>query len=168
MSGLKPSVIVIVGKSNSGKTTLIEGLIPKLVKKGYLVATVKRAKHGFEMDREGKDSFKHREAGAKAVAVVSDDRLALIKEIEGEPALTDIISAYFGGFDLVIVEGFKEEAYPKLVVLRGLEGERELLKLSNILAVVSDEPDNAGLIRFTSRESEKIASFIEREIIAAK
>ncbi|MDI6799635.1 MAG: molybdopterin-guanine dinucleotide biosynthesis protein B [Actinomycetota bacterium] len=165
---MKPKVVIVIGKSNSGKTTLIEGLIPELTKKGYRVATVKRARHGFEIDKPGKDSHKHARAGASAVLVVSDDRLALIKELEGEPPLGDLIEAHFEAFDLVIVEGFKEEGYSKILVLRGLEGEEEFLRLSSILALVSDEAKDFGSKRFRSSQAVEVAAFIEKEIIAAK
>ncbi|MEK6682466.1 MAG: molybdopterin-guanine dinucleotide biosynthesis protein B, partial [Nitrospirota bacterium] len=74
-------IVSIVGRSNSGKTTLIEKIIPLLTKKGYRIATVKHCSHGFEMDKEGKDTWKHKKAGAKTIVAVSENRLALITDI---------------------------------------------------------------------------------------
>ena len=111
-------VFGIAGWSGSGKTTLLVALLPILRAQGVSVSTVKHTHDGFDMDRPGKDSFRHRDAGAREVLVVSATRWALLHELtEGEPPLADLISR-LAPVDLVLVEGFKAHAFPKLEVHR--------------------------------------------------
>lgn len=111
-------VISIVGKSNSGKTTLIERLIPCLKQKGYRVGAVKHNAHRFEIDHEGKDSWRMTHAGADTVVVSSVDRLAMVKVIQEEISLRDIANWLFKDVDLIIAEGYKSEDFPKIEVIR--------------------------------------------------
>ncbi len=119
-----PRVIGLAGWSGAGKTTLITRVIPVLVGRGLRVATVKHAHHEFDIDRPGKDSWRHREAGASEVAIVSDRRWAIVHELqeEPEPPLLEIL-AKLSAVDLVIVEGFKRDTYPKLEVFRASVGQ---------------------------------------------
>jgi molybdopterin-guanine dinucleotide biosynthesis protein B len=112
-------VIGLAGWSGAGKTTLIRSLIPELVSRGLTVSTIKHAHHGFDVDKPGKDSFLHRQAGAKEVLVSSSVRLALMRELRGEPEppLAELLGR-LSPVDLVIVEGFKREHHPKLEVYR--------------------------------------------------
>jgi len=112
-------VIGLAGWSGAGKTTLITRVIPVLVRRGLKVATVKHAHQNFDIDRPGKDSWRHREAGASEVAVVSPRRWAVIHELreEAEPPLAEMLGK-LSPADLVLVEGFKRLAYPKLEVYR--------------------------------------------------
>ncbi len=112
-------VFGIAGWKNSGKTTMVERLVAEFVRRGRTVATVKHAHHGFEIDREGTDSYRHRQAGAAQVAVVSSRRVAIMRELrdEPEPALADIL-AQLGPCDLVLVEGFKREPVAKIELRR--------------------------------------------------
>ena|SRR3990167_2281385 len=103
-------ILSIIGKSKSGKTTLIEKLIPELNSRGLRVGTVKHAHHGFEIDHPGKDSFRHREAGAEIVVLSSKDKIAMQRNIQEETSLNEIIQTYFpNDLDLVLVEGYKDE-----------------------------------------------------------
>jgi molybdopterin-guanine dinucleotide biosynthesis protein B len=111
-------ILGIVGWSGSGKTTLIEGVLPLLRSRGLTVSTVKHAHHGFDMDRPGKDTFRHRAAGAHEVLVASTHRWALLHEVDGEePHLPDLL-ARLDPVDVVLVEGFKTHPFPKLEVYR--------------------------------------------------
>ncbi len=111
------NIVLIVGKSKSGKTTLIEKLIPELNSRGLRVGTVKHAHHGFEIDHTGKDSFRHREAGAEIVALSSKDKVAIQMNIQKEMPLNEIIQTYFpDDLDLVLVEGYKNEGGLKIEV----------------------------------------------------
>ena len=107
----------IAGFKNSGKTTLTERLVEELTARGYRISTVKHAHHGFDIDQEGRDSWRHREAGASEVAVVSRKRWALVHELreEAEPRLKDVI-ARMGPCDLILTEGYKSESHPKIEV----------------------------------------------------
>ena len=107
-------VIGVAGFKNAGKTTLVEKLVAELTRRGYRVSTVKHAHHSFDIDHEGRDSFRHRKAGASEVAVVSRHRWAIIHESreEAEPTLQEIL-AKLGPCDLVIVEGYKRDTHDK-------------------------------------------------------
>ena len=112
-------VFGVVGWKNSGKTTLVERLVAELTRRGFAISTVKHAHHGFDIDREGADSFRHREAGAVEVAIVSGRRWALMHELRGEdePDLEAIL-ARLAPCDLVLVEGYKKEPHAKIETRR--------------------------------------------------
>jgi molybdopterin-guanine dinucleotide biosynthesis adapter protein len=135
-------VIGLAGWSGAGKTTLLVRLIPELRGRGLSVSTVKHAHHAFEIDRPGKDSFEHRKAGASEVIVSSGRRFALVHELRGEPepplaALLRVLSPV----DLVVVEGYKAEAHPKVEVHRRANGKRFLFgEVPNVRAIASDGP----------------------------
>jgi molybdopterin-guanine dinucleotide biosynthesis adapter protein len=113
--------------SGSGKTTLLVRLLPELTARGLRVSTVKHAHHDFDLDQPGKDSFRHREAGATEVLIASSTRWALQHELRGalEPSLEDLV-AHMSPVDLLLVEGFKRHRHPKLEVLRPSLGKRPL------------------------------------------
>ncbi|MFM8747588.1 MAG: molybdopterin-guanine dinucleotide biosynthesis protein B [Aestuariivirga sp.] len=110
-------VIGVAGFKNAGKTTLVEKLVAELSRRGHRVSTVKHAHHSFDIDHEGRDSFRHRKAGASEVAVVSRHRWAIIHETRDgeEPSLADIL-AKLEPCDLVIVEGYKRDSHDKIEV----------------------------------------------------
>ena len=135
-------IIGLAGWSGSGKTTLITKAIPRLIARGHKVSTLKHAHHGFDLDQPGKDSFMHRAAGASEVAISSSKRFAVLHELRDEPewdlpALLEKLSPV----DLVLVEGFKRDAFPKLEVHRIANG-KPLLHPDDphIVAVASDQP----------------------------
>ncbi len=139
-------VIGFAGWSGSGKTTLIVRVIPLLVARGLRVATVKHAHHHFDIDREGKDSWAHRQVGAQSVLVASGARWALMHELRGapEPTLADHL-ARLPDCDIVLVEGFKRDAVPKLEVFRAALGKPALWREDpHIVAVATDAPVDAG------------------------
>lgn len=135
-------VIGLAGWSGAGKTTLITRAIPVLAARGLRVSTIKHAHHGFDVDIPGKDSHAHRQAGASEVFVTSANRWAHIHELRGEaePSLQDIFPR-LNPVDLVIVEGFKREAHPKLEIYRAAVG-KPLLHPDDdwIVALTSDGP----------------------------
>ena len=135
-------VIGLAGWSGAGKTTLLVRLIPELRRRGLSVSTLKHAHHAFEIDRPGKDSFEHREAGATEVLIASGRRWALMHELNGEdePPLAALFRR-LSPVDLVVVEGFKAERHPKIEVHRGANAKPYLFDtLSNVKAVASDLP----------------------------
>ncbi len=163
-------LIGIAGWSGSGKTTLIEGLIPLLVARGITVSTVKHAHHAFDVDTPGKDSYRHRLAGARDVLVASSARFALLHENrEGsEPELTDLC-AKLAPIDIVLVEGFKRTAIPKLEVHRHGTG-KALLQPDDpwILAVAADAPPPGLTVPFLPLgDLERIADLIARLDVGA-
>ncbi|WP_200945905.1 molybdopterin-guanine dinucleotide biosynthesis protein B [Methylobacterium sp. Leaf466] len=135
-------VIGLAGWSGAGKTTLLTRLIPVLCQRGLRVATVKHAHHAFDVDRPGKDSHRHREAGASEVVVSSSRRWVQIHEVAdgAEATLADLLRR-LSPCDLVVVEGFKREAHPKLEVFRAANGQPPLHPDdARIVAVASDVP----------------------------
>jgi len=135
-------VIGLAGWSGSGKTTLLARLIPLLTGEGLRVSTIKHAHHNFDVDKPGKDSWTHRQAGASEVLVVSDTRWALMHELRGdaEPSLTELLGK-LSECDLVIVEGFKREPIPKIEIWRAEVG-KPLLHPDDpaIVLLTSDDP----------------------------
>jgi len=133
-------IIGLAGWSGSGKTTLLTKLIPRFTARGKRVSTLKHAHHNFDVDRPGKDSFEHRSAGATEVLVVSGNRWALMHELRGaqEPALTELL-ARLSDVDLVLIEGFKRESFPKLEIHRVANG-KPLLQPNDtfIVAIATD------------------------------
>ena len=135
-------IIGLAGWSGSGKTTLITKAIPRLLARGHKVSTLKHAHHGFDLDQPGKDSFMHRLAGATEVCISSENRFAILHELRGEPEwdLPDLL-AKLSPVDLVLVEGFKRDRFPKLEIHRIANG-KPLLHPEDpqIVAVASDQP----------------------------
>ncbi|HEY5225732.1 MAG TPA: molybdopterin-guanine dinucleotide biosynthesis protein B [Methylovirgula sp.] len=133
-------VIGLAGWSGAGKTTLIVKLIPALLARGLSVSTLKHAHHNFDVDQPGKDSFRHREAGAHEVLIASSNRFALMHELRGapEPSLVTLIGK-LEPVDLLIIEGFRQEPHAKLEVHRGANGKPFLFPDDpNVKALVSD------------------------------
>jgi len=137
-------VVGFAGFSGSGKTTLVEQLIPAFKLRGLRVSVVKHAHHKFDIDHPGKDTFRHREAGAFEVVVASDKRLALIREFEQPARLSvhHLIAELYEGVDWVLVEGFKESNLLKVEVWRGESGKPALYMDDDfIVAIATDRPD---------------------------
>lgn len=134
-----PPILCFVGRSNSGKTTLIERLISVLVQDGYRIATIKHAGHGFDLDTEGKDSWRHKRAGASTVIVTTKGSLAMFTDVDEEVRVEELRARYVReGIDLIIAEGWKSEGYPKIVVVRDHVGEVEVSP-EGLLAMVSNK-----------------------------
>ena len=133
-------ILSFVGRSNSGKTTLIERVIPELVRAGYKVATVKHAGHGFDLDTEGKDSWRHKQAGASSVVIISKSSLAMFADVSDHMNVEDVRERYLdASYDLILAEGWRREGYPKIVVVRDQIGEVPVSQ-DGLLAVVSNKP----------------------------
>ena len=150
------------GWSGSGKTTLIEKLIPRFVKQGLRVSLIKHAHHTFDVDQPGKDSYRHRHAGAAEVLVTSSRRWVLMHELRGaaEPSFEAQL-ARLSPCDLVIVEGFKHAAIAKLEVWRRVTGEPLLHPNDpHIVAVATDVPLETALPRLELNDDQAIASFV--------
>jgi molybdopterin-guanine dinucleotide biosynthesis adapter protein len=155
-------VIGFAGYSGSGKTTLIEKVIPILVMEGLKVSLIKHAHHEFDIDHSGKDSWRHRHAGASEVLISSSRRWALMHELRGadEPALQQQLK-HLAPCDLVIIEGFKNETAPKIEVHRAASGKPLLyLEDSNTIAIATDEPLDTTLPQLDLDNAEAVAQFI--------
>lgn len=159
-------VICFVGSSNSGKTTLIEKVISVLSKRGYRIATVKHTHKRFAMDAEGKDSWRHRSAGAKTVILSSASQFAVFSNTDRELTVEDVLEKWVHDTDILIVEGFKRDKYPKIEVHRGgVSGEFRCLNDSSIVALASEDPADVPVPRYDINDAEGIADFIEERFL---
>ena len=159
-------VFGVAGWSGSGKTTLIEKLIPRFVKRGLRVSLIKHAHHSFDVDQPGKDSYRHRHAGAAEVLVTSSRRWVLMHELRGahEPSFEDQVKR-LSPCDLVIVEGFKHAPIPKLEVWREATEEGLLHPEDpHIVAVASDAKLDTKLPLLDLNDDAAIADFILRHL----
>jgi len=151
------NVIGVTGWKNAGKTTLVERLVAELVRRGFTVNTVKHAHHDVDVDQPGRDSWRHRQAGATEVAVVGGHRYAIMREQE-EPTLAEVL-ARLAPADVVVIEGYKREPHRKIEVRAG--GEPMAPKDPTIIAVASDaEVSNANLPSFRRDDIAGIADFV--------
>jgi molybdopterin-guanine dinucleotide biosynthesis adapter protein len=144
---MSPPLFGVAGWKNSGKTTLMARLISELAGRGYAVSVIKHAHERFDIDHPGRDSYKMREAGARQVALSSPKRFALMRELGENPELSFAeILAYAGPCDLVLVEGFKREDFPKIEIRRDGATSRESIadKFPGIVAIASDRPGEEG------------------------
>jgi molybdopterin-guanine dinucleotide biosynthesis protein B len=161
-------IIGLAGWSGSGKTTLITKVIPVLVGRGLKVATIKHAHHEFDIDKPGKDSWLHREAGASEVLVTSSRRWALVHELRGEPEppLAELVTK-LNPADLVIVEGFKRHAHPKLEIYRAVIGKPLIHPQDDcVIAIASDSPlPDAPLPVLMLDDIEAIANVLQAEAL---
>jgi molybdopterin-guanine dinucleotide biosynthesis protein B len=155
-------VIGIAGWSGAGKTTLLTRVIPRLAARGLRVSTIKHAHHAFDVDQPGKDSHTHRLAGATEVLISSANRFALMHELRGAPELR--LGALLGklsAVDLVLVEGFKREAHPKLEVYRAAVGKPLLAPDDpHIVAIASDGPVSARVPVVSLDDTEAVADIL--------
>ncbi len=155
-------VFGFAGYSNAGKTTLIEALIARFVGQGLRVSLIKHAHHGFDIDRPGKDSFRHRTAGASEVMLVCDQRWAIMHELRGEPE-PDLEAqlSHLAPCDLVLIEGFKTNTVPKIEVHRPANGKPFIWPENpSIVAVASDERFEGSLPWLDLNDHAAIAAFV--------
>ncbi len=159
-------IVSIVGKSNSGKTTLLEKMISELVGRGYRIATIKHNKHGFNMDHEGKDSYRHKKAGAQMTVVSSPHQLALVQDVDHDHSFEEIRDKFITGVDIILTEGFKVNDYPKIEVYRS-ELKRELIskKEDGLIALAADVHMTIGVPCFDINDAKTIVDYLEKEFL---
>ena len=156
-----PPVIALVGRPDCGKTTLLEKLIPELVRRGLKVGTIKHHVHAFEMDREGKDTWRHKRAGAHVVALSSPTGLGVIRDNDHDPLVAELIDRYFYDVDLVLAEGYKHSDLPKIEVFRRSVHAAPLPdRDASWLAIVSDLRPEGDLPWFGLDETVTLADFL--------
>ncbi|MFC1871859.1 molybdopterin-guanine dinucleotide biosynthesis protein B [Chloroflexota bacterium] len=159
-----PPLVSIVGKSETGKTTLIEKLIRELRTRGYRVATIKHVPENLSFDEPEKDSWRHIQAGSQATAISSTERLVIIKPVS--PALDiEQIAHHIGEeYDIVLAEGFKESNAPKIEVHRKAVGP-PLSAVKKLVAIVTDEPLTTKTRQFSPEDAKGIIDLIEQGFI---
>ncbi|HEX2922585.1 MAG TPA: molybdopterin-guanine dinucleotide biosynthesis protein B [Chloroflexota bacterium] len=163
-----PPIVSVVGRSDSGKTTFLEKLIPQLKSRGIRLAVVKHDSHGFEMDRPGKDTWRLRQAGADAVMISSPTQMAMIRAgLPREMTLDEVAATIGDAVDLVLTEGYKSGDKPKIEVSRRVISDGELLcGPGELLAVVADGPREIDVPLFDLEDAagvaELLAGYLER------
>ncbi|MBS3947414.1 MAG: molybdopterin-guanine dinucleotide biosynthesis protein B [Dethiobacter sp.] len=161
-------VVSVVGKSDSGKTTLICGLLPELKRRGYRVATIKHDVHGSEIDRPGKDTWKHSQAGADIVVLSSPAKIALLEKVSEELTLEQVI-AKIDHVDIIISEGYKRNNKPKIEVFRSTVHDAPLCgREDNLLALASDVRLDLGVPVFALDDYAGMADLMEKLFLANK
>lgn len=156
----------IVGFKNAGKTGLMERLVTEITERGFSVSTLKHAHHAFDVDQPGKDSFRHRQAGAHQVLLASRARWALMTELQGtdEPPLADLL-ARLDPVDLVLVEGYKRDDHPKVEAYRAITGNPLIARDDpTIRAIASDTAVEIDQPVFDLNDTKTIANFILAEV----
>jgi molybdopterin-guanine dinucleotide biosynthesis protein MobB len=160
----RPPIVSIVGRSNSGKTTLIEKLIPALRQRGYRIGTIKHTHHPIEADRTGKDSARHRSAGASTVILASPGQIAMFKATASESL--DPLIRYFDDVDLLITEGYKRGTMPKIEVVRSAVGTELLCRDDpRLVAVATDADLKVHVPVFRLDRPDSIADLIEQRFL---
>ena len=162
-------IISIVGYSKSGKTTLIEKLIPELTGRGFRIGTVKHAPHGFDLDQPGKDGSRHLKAGASTTVVTGPAGLAVFKTDENAHLPLDRLRKYFSDVDLIISEGYKKDDKPKIAVITSVTDPPPIdLDNEMLLAVFSDLEPAAGRPVFNSGQIDLLADLIVARFLSAR
>ena len=159
-------VVSVVGKSNSGKTTLIEKMIGELDRRGYRVATIKHNRHGFEIDHEGKDSWRHKRAGARTTVIASPFRVAVVEDVDKDMDIGELVDRYIRNVDIVLSEGFKKNPFPKIEVNRG-DMNQELLcsPADNLIAICSDRRLTAAVPCLDINDIVGLADIVETRFL---
>jgi molybdopterin-guanine dinucleotide biosynthesis protein B len=160
-------ILSIVGCGKCGKTTLVEKLVSELTRRGYAIGTLKHDVHGFSVDHEGKDTWRHKQAGARAVAIIGPDQVAVIRSTpEREFSAYDAVKL-LGPVDMVITEGFKRAGFPKLEVFSSVRNEGGLLCADDplLVAVAGDLPVETHVPRFDWNDITGMADFVESRFL---
>ncbi len=161
-------IVSFIGKPDSGKTTLLEKLVPELVRRGVRVGLIKHHVHDFEMDTPGKDTWRLKKAGCSAVLLSSPTGLGLVRDSKHDSKLQDLVDLYFNDFDLVLTEGYKQESFPKIEVFRAACHSDPLSTKSyegHLYARITDtveslQENDDGVYYFPLNEVELIVNFL--------
>jgi len=165
-------VISIVGRSNSGKTTLLEKIVKEFSRRGYQIGTIKHDTHGFEIDYPGKDSYRHFHSGSKMTMILGPDKIAVVRRLDRPLSLQQAIRIFFNDkynqLDLIITEGFKKEDKPKIEIIRKIVSSKPICKIinDNLIALVTDiKIKDYDIPQFGLNAISKITDFIEENFI---
>jgi molybdopterin-guanine dinucleotide biosynthesis protein B len=162
-------IVSIVGESESGKTTLMEKLIAELTRRGIRVATIKHNRDGFEIDREGKDSWRHKQAGAVATVIASPGRVAVIEDAPRDYGLAEIRDRYIKDADIILAEGYKFNPHPKIEVFRTeLRRERLCGPSDDLVALAGDRPVAADVPWYDWNDARGLADLIAEKFLPRK
>ena len=159
-----PPIVSIVGKSKSGKTTLMEKLIGELKSRGYRVATIKHTPQGMTFDDLDKDSWRHLQAGSEATVISSPDKIVLVKPVTQALTLDEITHLVGEDYDIILTEGFKQGSAPKIEVHRKQVGPT-LSAVKKLIAIVTDEPLATKIRQFSLEDIKGLADLLEKGFI---
>ena len=159
-----PPIVSIVGKSKSGKTSLIEKLVQELKSRGYRVATVKHTPYGMSFDGPKKDSWRHIQAGSEATVISSPDKIVLIKPVASETTLDGIAHLLGEDYDIILTEGFKQGDAPKIEVHRKEIGP-PISDIKKLIAIATDEPLETNMRQFSLEDVKGLADLLEKGFI---
>ncbi len=169
---MNPPVVSIVAKSGTGKTTLLEKLIAEMKQRGFCVGVIKHDAHRFNIDHEGKDSWRLTQAGADTMLVTSPEKLAMVKQYtkDQEPTLSETVATYCGDVDIVLTEGFKKSTMPKIEVHRRARSEKLLCRDEehdpSLIAVASDSPLVVDVPLYDINDAEGICDLIVERFLS--
>ncbi|MHC1698622.1 MAG: molybdopterin-guanine dinucleotide biosynthesis protein B [Geobacteraceae bacterium] len=159
---VKPPIVAVVGKSNAGKTTYLEILIKELKNRNIKVGTIKHDVHGFDIDKPGKDTWRHAQAGADAVIISSPTKIAVIKNMEHEMEL-DQAAEFILDMDIILTEGYKRSAKPKIEINRTAHSSELLCDPDELIALVSDADWNLDVPIFDLDDAAGVADLLQRK-----
>jgi molybdopterin-guanine dinucleotide biosynthesis protein MobB len=167
---MNPPVVSIVANSGTGKTTLLEKLITEMKQRGFRVAAIKHDAHRFEIDREGKDSWRLTRAGADTMLIASAEKVAMVKQNVAEPALQELVATYCGDVDIVLAEGFKQTEMPKIEVHRHEHNKQLICRGerydTNLIAVASDNPLEVDVPLYDINDAQGLCDLIAERYLS--
>ena len=163
-----PLAVCVVGRSNSGKTTLLENLVGELKRRGHTLATIKHTVHDFDLDHPGKDTWRLARAGSDTVVLSSPGKLALMKRVDDETSLEGLLQLVGNEVDFVLIEGFKTSSLPKIEVRRRARPEGILCSPAELMALVTDEPQDIPVPQFSPDDVSLLADLLERQAVARR
>ena len=165
---LSVPVVSVVGRSGVGKTTFVEKLIRELKRRGYRVGTIKHYKHDFKIDQPGKDSWRHARAGSDAAVISSPHKVALVRRLDAELPLDDIVAA-MPPVDIILTEGYKHADKPKIEVFRQAVAAELACAPDELIAIVTDKPLAVPVPQFGLDDASEVADLLEgRYILTAE
>ena len=159
-----PPIVSVVGKSKSGKTTLIEKLLRELKSRGYRVATIKHTSQKLTFDEPGKDSWRHTQAGSEVTVISSPDKTVLIKPASGATSLEETARLLGEDYDIILTEGFRQSNYPKIEVHRR-EAVPPLTNVKKLIAIATDEPLETKTRQFSLEDAKGLVDLLEEGFI---
>ena len=159
-------VVSVVGKSGVGKTTALERIVRELKRRGYKVGTVKHDTHGFEVDKPGKDSWRHAQAGSDAVVISGPRKMALIRQLDREMPLDEIV-CLMGEVDIVLTEGYKRGDKPKIEVTRLERGTELLCQAEELIGILADYPVDMPVPQFALDDAPTVVNRLEELYLAS-
>ena len=161
MNSKDVTIISIVGKKNAGKTTLINDLIPKLKERGHTVGTLKYNISKFDIDHKGKDTYKYSHSGADSVVLSSQNKIAVMKKIANPLTLHEIIETHFNDVNVVLVEGYREDDYPRIRIEDSQESKTVKKDSKNELLLIKENQENRC---FSTEDINKALDFIGKSL----